>query len=333
MASLRMFTACFAFLLAAGGMSTPAIGSTAPIPVPELDGTAPFQVDRSGAATCSLEPGPLQASMSYAWTVPDAFSDVAWLIPRGSCAACGPTFGLELKTVSFRVRWFGACTATAQVSIVGATGAAGCRVPDPGYVQYGPASFQLVGTGSLGIVHTLPLPAGWCVGPDAFVRVHLVGFDACYPTGSSPGLARTTTACAGCSEYVSTTVSTPTLTDWCTLADGSLWMQIEADCCGPVGVGPEPAMARTTAIATLDGPARRVRMRMTLAEPGPVELSVHDIAGRRVRTLLRSVLDSGNHAVDWDGASDAGERLPAGVYMVWLRAGAARATATAVLLD
>jgi len=118
-----------------------------------------------------------------------------------------------------------------------------------------------------------------------------------------------------------------------TVASNSLWMQVEADCCGPVGVGPGPDAPGTTAISILGAPARRIRMRISVAERGPVELDVYDIAGRRVRNLLRTELDAGDRWVDWDGTSDDGERLPTGVYQVKLAAGTVRAAATAVLLQ
>jgi hypothetical protein len=328
----RLSAACIALLLASSTRPSPGGADSAPILV--HDDASPAEARAPAVtATCTLEPGPIQTSFSYAWTTPDAFTDLAWLAPRASCTACGPSFGLEIKTVSFGVRWFGACSATAQVTIVGSTGTVGCRVPNPGNVLYGPASFPIVGTGSLGVVHTLTLPSGWCVGPDAFVMVHFVGLGACYPGGSSPGLTRTGTTCVGCKEYISTTVTNPLLTDWCTIATNSLWMQVEADCCGPVGVGPGPDAARTTAISILGAPGRRIRMRITVAERGPVELNVYDLAGRRVRNLLRTELDAGDRFVDWDATSDDGERLPTGVYQVRLSAGTVRTAATAVVLE
>jgi hypothetical protein len=234
--------------------------------------------------------------------------------------------------VSFQVRWFGPCAATAEVSVVGVTGPSGCRVPDPSHVLCGPTTFEIVGSTSAASVHTLTLPAGCCVGPEAFVLVHFSGLGACYASGNSPGLTRTSAACLGCAEYVSTTVTSPTLADWCTLATNSLWMRVEAGCCGPVGVGAGPG-ARPLSLAVVESPSRRVRMQISLAERGPVELCVYDIAGRRVRRLLCAEIDAGDRSVDWDGTSDAGDRVPAGVYKVKLSAGRSRAVATAILLD
>jgi len=43
-------------------------------------------------------------------------------------------------------------------------------------------------------------------------------------------------------------------------------------------------------------------------------LSVYDLLGRRVKTLVKKNLDMGSYNVKWDGSSDAGEMLPSGMY-------------------
>jgi len=293
-------------------------------------------VDKAAASACTLEPGPIDLSTSYVWTSPDAFRTLAWRIPRASCTACAANVGLAVQRVSFRVRWFGPCTATAEVSVVGATGPAGCRVPDPNQVLCGPTSYPISGVTSGGVIHTLDVAPGCCVGPEAFVVVRFTGLDACDPSGQlTPGLTRTSAPCVNCSEDVATTVSYPTLTDWCTLTTNGIWMQVEADCCGAVGVGDGSGMPARTRISILESVSREVRMKISLAGAGrrPVELAVYDIAGRRVRELLRGELDPGERLVTWDGASSAGVRLPAGVYKLRLVAGGERAVATAVLID
>ncbi len=305
-------------------------GSAAPPLVTLDDRSESPAMTQPSAATCLMEPGPIQTSTSYFWTSPDAYSDVAWLIP--SCASCAPGSALELKTLSFRVRWFGACTAHATVSVVGATGPEGCPVPDVNTVLHAPVSYTI--SGSTGTIHTLTLPAGWCISSPAFVLVHFLDLGSCYATGSSPGITRTSAACENCTQYVSTTVSTPTITDWCSQATNSLWLQIEAECCTAVGVdgGRHPSHTR---IAVLGAPSPRVRVRIDLAgtERRPVRLDVFDISGRRVRTLLSAESEGGSRVVEWDGTSDSGARLSAGLYKVRLQAGGERASVSALLLD
>jgi subtilisin family serine protease len=48
----------------------------------------------------------------------------------------------------------------------------------------------------------------------------------------------------------------------------------------------------------------------------PVEVSVHDVAGRLVRVLLEDRLPAGPHSVKWDGRDANGLRSPSGVYLM-----------------
>ncbi|MBS1914016.1 MAG: T9SS type A sorting domain-containing protein [Bacteroidetes bacterium] len=54
--------------------------------------------------------------------------------------------------------------------------------------------------------------------------------------------------------------------------------------------------------------------------PGDGVVEVYDMMGHRVRTLLQNTSASGNAALAWDGADDAGARLPNGMYVIQLRA-------------
>jgi hypothetical protein len=309
------------------------------VPIPMSDeSTAPVPTRLlSPTAACNLEPG-LLSTTSYAFFSPDAFTSLYWRVPA-PCAACGPGQPLDLKTVAIEIRWQGPCSAQAEVSLVGSTGPSGCRVPNPDQVLCGPVIHPLVGTATGGTIHTLDAPAGCCAPQNAFVRIRLIGLDACptSPTGATPGIYRTTAACVPCDQYVTTAVALPSLTDWCALQPTlfSLWVQIGADCCTAVGVDPGEAPRPGSGIVVLGTSSRRVRLAVTLAGPGPrpVEIDAFDIGGRRVRAVLRDVLDGGRHVAEWDGLSDSGSRLPPGVYKLRLRDGAARAVATAVLLD
>jgi hypothetical protein len=64
-------------------------------------------------------------------------------------------------------------------------------------------------------------------------------------------------------------------------------------------------------------------LHFSLAESGRVQLVVFDVRGRRVRTLLNQEMESGNHAVVWDGRSDAGFPMPGGIYFVRIDSGTA----------
>jgi hypothetical protein len=60
-----------------------------------------------------------------------------------------------------------------------------------------------------------------------------------------------------------------------------------------------------------------------IAKDSNLEISVFDLGGRLVRSLVRGQQATGPHAIEWDGKNDQGELVANGVYMVKLNAGAA----------
>jgi plastocyanin len=52
-----------------------------------------------------------------------------------------------------------------------------------------------------------------------------------------------------------------------------------------------------------------------------VEVSIHDITGRRIAVIQRGELPAGEHLLRWRGTTDAGARVPSGIYVVWLSDG------------
>jgi flagellar hook assembly protein FlgD len=52
-----------------------------------------------------------------------------------------------------------------------------------------------------------------------------------------------------------------------------------------------------------------------------VTLSVFDVAGRRVRTLVDGWMRAGPHSSRWDGRDDGGRAVASGVYFARLEAG------------
>ncbi len=55
--------------------------------------------------------------------------------------------------------------------------------------------------------------------------------------------------------------------------------------------------------------------------PGPVKLSVYDILGRTVSTIVDEELSIGDHTAKWDGLDGNGNPAATGVYFYHLRAG------------
>jgi hypothetical protein len=76
----------------------------------------------------------------------------------------------------------------------------------------------------------------------------------------------------------------------------------------------------------------RTNIRFALAEAGPAQLTVHDIAGRRVATLLDTHLTAGEHNLEWDGRGSGGEKLASGVYFINLTARGMRQSCRVTLL-
>jgi hypothetical protein len=61
--------------------------------------------------------------------------------------------------------------------------------------------------------------------------------------------------------------------------------------------------------------------RYALAAREHVELTIYDVQGRAVRTLVNGTEVAGPHAVAWDGRNDAGVTLSPGVYLARLSVG------------
>lgn len=75
-----------------------------------------------------------------------------------------------------------------------------------------------------------------------------------------------------------------------------------------------------------------VTVPFALARTGPVTVSVHDAAGRRLTTLADGSWPYGRHELVWDGRDDAGRAMPAGVYMVHLRSEAGEDSSKVMLV-
>ncbi|MCD6162871.1 MAG: T9SS type A sorting domain-containing protein [candidate division Zixibacteria bacterium] len=70
----------------------------------------------------------------------------------------------------------------------------------------------------------------------------------------------------------------------------------------------------------------------SLENTGKVSLSVYNIAGQKISTLVDGVFNSGLHRVLWDGTSDNGKVVSSGVYFYHLEIGEQSQTKKMVLL-
>jgi hypothetical protein len=62
-------------------------------------------------------------------------------------------------------------------------------------------------------------------------------------------------------------------------------------------------------------------LELALPRAGRVELSLYDLAGRRVRTIAEREFPAGRHVLTWDGGGENGVRAGAGLYWLRLEAG------------
>ncbi|MHB9028571.1 MAG: right-handed parallel beta-helix repeat-containing protein, partial [Candidatus Latescibacterota bacterium] len=70
----------------------------------------------------------------------------------------------------------------------------------------------------------------------------------------------------------------------------------------------------------------------SLQKEDQTELTVYDITGRKVQTLLAQKMSAGEHSVVWDGRDDKGKPVSSGVYFTRLAAGKRIATGKMLLI-
>jgi len=81
------------------------------------------------------------------------------------------------------------------------------------------------------------------------------------------------------------------------------------------GVADAPFGLRPQLLASRPNPfGGETTLSFVMPSAGRAELSVYDLAGRRVRTLVTGEVGSGTNQVTWDGTDAAGRPLSAGVY-------------------
>jgi hypothetical protein len=68
-------------------------------------------------------------------------------------------------------------------------------------------------------------------------------------------------------------------------------------------------------------PARATTIHYSVGRQAPVSLTIHDVSGRMVRTIVSQTLVPGEYSASWDGTSDNGQKLAGGVYFSRLKVG------------
>ena len=74
------------------------------------------------------------------------------------------------------------------------------------------------------------------------------------------------------------------------------------------------------------------QIKYDIAEDSFVSITIFDVMGRNIRTLMNVNQTAGYHSVRWDAKNDMGEGVSAGMYIYVIQAGEFRATKKMVLL-
>ncbi len=56
-----------------------------------------------------------------------------------------------------------------------------------------------------------------------------------------------------------------------------------------------------------------------LPDPAEIKLTVFDVTGKEVKTILNSRLSAGSHSARWDGTDDSGQTVASGLYFIRLQ--------------
>lgn len=82
---------------------------------------------------------------------------------------------------------------------------------------------------------------------------------------------------------------------------------------------PSPAAGTEVVLAASPNPFNpQTTLRFALPQDGPCSLAIHDLQGRRVRTLVDGVRPAGDHALLWDGRDEGGAAVASGIYFARL---------------
>jgi hypothetical protein len=100
----------------------------------------------------------------------------------------------------------------------------------------------------------------------------------------------------------------------------------------PLSVPVGPPMRLALSAAMPNPFSGSTRFTLSLPRPGDVDVSVHDLSGRRVATILHGLFDAGSRDVAWGGTRDDGVRLRDGVYFVRVSAPGGETARKVVLL-
>ena len=62
-------------------------------------------------------------------------------------------------------------------------------------------------------------------------------------------------------------------------------------------------------------------IQFSLSTMGRVNLTIYDLLGRKIRTLIDKEMPAGLHQVKWNGTDDLARKAATGIYFVQLQVG------------
>ena len=64
-------------------------------------------------------------------------------------------------------------------------------------------------------------------------------------------------------------------------------------------------------------PSTKIEFKIPMMEQ--VNISVYNLEGRLIKTLVNQVMSAGNHVVNWDGTNEIGAKVSTGMYIYQLK--------------
>lgn len=96
------------------------------------------------------------------------------------------------------------------------------------------------------------------------------------------------------------------------------YVQIFAGPCAPATAVAVIASAGSHLVGSPNPFRQTTRFSFGVDREGRYDVSIFDVAGRRVRRIDTGLLPRGIHQLEWDGLGSSGRPVPAGVYFVRL---------------
>lgn len=125
------------------------------------------------------------------------------------------------------------------------------------------------------------------------------------------------------------------LNGWSPGTTGDHMIRLKVIPLAPTGVAEQPVKQYSTiglGLITPNPMMTQTTINFQLITEQHVSLSIYDIAGKLVRTLITGHQQAGSHEVTWDSKDTRGKHVASGVYFVKLEAGDNTATEKLLLI-